>query len=178
MAISLIFATGCGANPTTSIGNEQNQFNYEAKEIYSADGSRGISSIAMGRNGELAVFKYHEKKIYIFDKNGAKTGELKAEENWDGALYFDKDNKLYALLQYRVKNNNNDYVLLERQLRMYDIQKSTLEEQSDIVEIKSDNIIGEVVEKIEVDSQGNIYCLKANEEVEVSDKKPKSIKTI
>ena len=101
IVISLIFTTACGINTAKGTDKEQEQFTYEAKEIYSDNGSKGISSIAMGSNGELAIYNYYEKKIYIFDKGGSKTGEAEVGENWDGLLAFDKDNKLYVLLQYR-----------------------------------------------------------------------------
>ena len=180
MIISIIFTTACGANTATSTNKEQEQFTYEAKEIYSTDGGKGISSVAMGGNGELAVYNYYEKKIYIFNKNGARTGEIEAGENWDGLLVFDKDNKLYVLLQSLEKNENKENVLLKRQLRIYDVQSDNLEEQSDIVEIKGESkyLIGETIDKIEIDSKGNIYCLKVNEEVEVLNIKLKNVTTL
>ncbi len=177
MVISIIFTTACGANPATSTDKEQEQFIYEAKEIYSANGGKGISSVAMGSNGELAVYNYYEKKIYIFDKEGTKAGEIEAGESWDGLLAFDKDNKLYALLQYRGKNDKNENILLKRKLQVCDAQSDAIENQSGIVEIKGDSkyLTGELVERIEADSKGNIYCLKVSEEVEVLDAKLKNV---
>lgn len=60
--ISIIFTTSCGVKPTTGTNKEQEQFTYEAKEFYSTNGSKGISSIAMGKNGELAAYNFYEKK--------------------------------------------------------------------------------------------------------------------
>ncbi|HCJ56484.1 MAG TPA: hypothetical protein DHV55_03185, partial [Clostridiaceae bacterium] len=180
MTISIIFITACGANTAIDTDKEQEQFIYEAKEIYSANGGKGISSVAMENNGDLAVYNYYDKKIYIFNKEYSKIGEIEAGEDWDGVLAFDKDNKLYVLLQSLEKNENKENVLLKRQLRIYDIQSNTLKEQSDIVEIKGDSkyFVGETIDKIEADSKGNIYCLKVNEEVEILDTKLKNVATI
>ena len=180
MVISLIFTTSCGANTATVNNKEQEQFTYEANEIYSVSGSKGITSIAMGSNGELALYNYYEKKIYIFNKEGTKIGEAEVGENWEGVLAFDKDNKLYVLLQYREKNEKNENILLKRQLQIYDVQSYAIETQSEIAEIKGDSryLTDETVDRIEVDSHGNIYCLKVSEEVEILDKKLKNIDMI
>ena len=180
LLISLIFTAACGTNPAKGTDKEQEQFAYEAKEIYSVNGGKGISSIAMRNNGDLAVYNYYEKKIYVFDKKGSKTGEAEVGENWDGVLAFGKDNKLYALLQYREKNENNENILLKRKLQVYDTQGNAIESQSGIVEIKGESkcLTGETIDKIEIDSKGNIYCLKVSEEVEILDTKLKNVTTL
>ncbi|SHI74490.1 extracellular solute-binding protein [Lutispora thermophila] len=177
MVISIIFTTSCGANTATVNNIEQEQFTYETNEIYSASGSKGVSSVAMGKNGELAVYNYYEKKIYIFDKDGTKVGETEVGEDWEGLLAFDNDNKLYVLLQHREKNEKNENVLLKRQLQIYDNQGNAVETQSGISEIKGESryLTDETVERIEVDNHGNIYCLKVSQEVEVLDNKLKNI---
>lgn len=120
---------------------------------------------------------FMKRRIHIFDKDGIKTGEIEVGENWDGILAFDKDNRIYVLLQYRQKNEKNENILLKRQLQIYDTQGYTIENQSEIEEIKggSNYLTGEIVERMEVDSQGNIYCLKVSQGVEIMDKKLNSI---
>ncbi|SHI74428.1 hypothetical protein SAMN02745176_01187 [Lutispora thermophila DSM 19022] len=59
---------------------------------------------------------FYEKKIHIFDKDGIKTGETEVGESWDGILAFNKDNRLYVILQYREKN--------EKKTRIYCLRDS------------------------------------------------------
>ena len=58
MVISIKFTTACGANTASSTNKEQEQFIYEASEIYSVDGSKRISSFTIGDYGELAIYNY------------------------------------------------------------------------------------------------------------------------
>jgi len=58
MVISIIFTTSCGVKTAKSTYREPDQFTYEANEIYSTNGSKGISSIALGKNGELVAYNF------------------------------------------------------------------------------------------------------------------------
>jgi len=134
--ISLIFTISYGTTPATGTNKEKEQFTYEVNEIYSATGSKGISSITMGNNGELALYNYYEKNICIFDKEGTKIREIEVGENWDGVLTFDKYNKLYVLLQSLEKKDRQENALFKRQLRIYDTQSNILLDRAVLWKLK------------------------------------------
>mgnify|MGYP000521153074 CR=1 FL=1 len=169
--------SACGGSKSTKETMETNTPNYEEKEIGSKSNIKAPGGSRINSKNQLVVYDRGSGSPWyaILDSDGNPVGEIKGDFKGDGSVFaLDSSDNLYVVVRNSQPENG-----MSLQLCIINPKGETLK----TVNLKTaaagkNNMPNMGIVDIAVDSNGNAYLVKPQENIEVIDKNGQSVKTI
>lgn len=152
---------------------------YKEAELSNDIGGSTVSCIGMNNENEVVAYLKDENKLVSIDQNHVISMDLdiRTDTFENVQLEFDTAGNIYVLGQDIIADDYKKTIQIKRQLIIFKAQGGYSEQNNTTKEIGEGYmpLKDEIIEKIKIDSKGNLYALKLSGYIEVFNNELESV---